>query len=70
MTSFSFSMEYQEEAEMSPILRTPNLELNVEVQHWLRALTFLEEVIGRVGEKPNSLAQGTLTESKNMQETD
>ena len=39
MALFHFSMEYQEEAEMLSILRTPDLELSVEDQHWLGALT-------------------------------
>ena len=59
-------MKYWEEAEMSPIPRTSDLEQSVEDQYWLGVLTFLEQVltqvIERVGKKSTSLAQGTLTE--------
>ena len=69
-----FSMEYQQEAEMSPIPRTPDLELSLEDKYQLGALTFLEQVltqvIGRVGEKPTSPAHGILTGSRNTLETD
>ena len=54
-------------------LRTPDLELSVEDQHWLGTLTCLEQVltqvIERVGEKPTPPIQGTLTESINTLET-
>ena len=67
-------MEYQEDAKMSPILRTPYLESSAEDQHWLWVLTFLKQiirqVIERVGEKSTSPAQGTLTESINILKTD
>ena len=59
MARFYFSMEYQEDTEMSPIPRTPDLEPSVEDQHWLRALTFLEQVltqvIDKVGKNPSPL---------------
>ena len=60
-------MEYQEDVEMSPIPRTPNLKPSEEDQYWLGALIFLEhvltQVVDRMGEKPTSPAQGTLAES-------
>ena len=59
---------------MSPILKTPHLELSVEDQFWLGALKCLEQVLTQVieivGDKPTSLAQGTLRESINTLETD
>ena len=67
-------MEYQEDTEMSPILITTDLKLSVEDQHWLGALTFLEQVltqvIERVSKKPTSQTHGTLTESINTLGTD
>ena len=40
-----FHMEYQEDIKMSPVLITPDLELNTEEQHWFLVLTFLKQII-------------------------
>ena len=67
-------MEYQEDAEMSPIPITPDLKPSAQDKHWLGTLTILEQVLTqvteRMGEKPTTPEHGTFTESINTQETD
>ena len=43
-------MEYQEDVEMSPVPKTPDLGLSTEEQYWFWALTFLRQIITQVVE--------------------
>ena len=66
-------MEYQEEVEISPMPRTPDLKQRVEAQYQLEALTCLEYVLTqgleRMGKGTISPAQGILRESMNTSES-
>ena len=66
-------MEYQDKAEISPVLRTPNLKPRVEDQYQLETLACLEymltQVLEKVGERTISPAQEVLTESINTSES-
>ena len=66
-------MEYQEDIEMSPVPKTPNLKPNTEEQHWFLALTFLKQIIAQVvegvGENSTSPEHESLTEFLRTQES-
>ena len=71
-------MEYQEDVEMSPVIKTPDLELSTEEQHWFWALKFfitflrqiIMQVVERVGENPTSSVHASLTDSINTPDTE
>ena len=73
MAWFCFSMEYQEEAEISPVPRVPDLKLRVEDHYQLEALPCLEYVLTqaleRLDKKNIYPVQGALTESMNTSES-
>ena len=54
-------MEYQEEAEISPLPRTPYLKLVVEDQYQLEALTCLEYMLTQVLQR---MGKGTISQAQ------